>query len=116
MTAISSRGPTTMRSHSARTAGLAPWAGAQPAISTACAWCTIMPDMNATSAALDAGRPLAAWVRVAGDKPVAGPRYSPCSESVVQAGSELSPSSPTTTYSDADVIYLRHISWHKIYI
>src|SRR5213076_2280870 len=61
MTAISSRCPTTMRSHRARRAGLAPCAGAQPAISTACAWWAIMPAMNCTSAALYRGRALSAW-------------------------------------------------------
>src|SRR2546430_17452976 len=41
-----------MRAHSAPRSGLAPCAGAQPAISTACAWCAIMPAMKATSAAV----------------------------------------------------------------
>src|SRR3989454_8981139 len=38
MSAISSPWPTTIRSHRARSGGLASWLGAQPAISTACAW------------------------------------------------------------------------------
>ena len=52
MKAISSRWATTIRSHSARTASLAPWLGAQPAINTAWAWCPIMPCMKWTSAAV----------------------------------------------------------------
>src|SRR2546422_4486482 len=49
--AISSRCPTTIRSHRARRVALASCEGAQPAISTACAWWWIMPIMKWTSAA-----------------------------------------------------------------
>src|SRR5207249_1488701 len=57
MVAISSRWPTTMRSHRIATSWRAPWEGAQPAMITACAWCGIMPDMNSTSASLYGSRP-----------------------------------------------------------
>src|SRR5438309_388465 len=49
---ISSVCPTTMRSHRACSAGLAPCDGAQRAMSTACAWWPIMPVMKCTSAAV----------------------------------------------------------------
>jgi hypothetical protein len=50
MSAISSPCPTTMRSQSRTMSARAPCDAAQPAISTACAWCGIMPDMKCTSA------------------------------------------------------------------
>ena len=49
---------------------LAPWAGAQPAISTACAWWAIMPVMNAASAGTYGGTGLSdfASAAAAGEK------------------------------------------------
>src|SRR5205809_2719857 len=73
MSAISSRCPTTMRSHTARSAGLASCVGAQPAISTAWAWWAIMPVTKCTSAALYPGRPPFAWARAAGTMSASAP-------------------------------------------
>src|SRR6185503_2979795 len=53
--AISSRCPTTMRSHRARSDSLAPWDGAHPAIRTACAWWRIIPEKKWMSAAVAGG-------------------------------------------------------------
>ena len=58
MLAISSCWALMIRSASRRTEALAPWVGAQPAITMAWAWWPIMPDMKCTSASVwDTGRP-----------------------------------------------------------
>ena len=79
-----------IRAHSVRTDGLAPWVGAQPAMTIACAWWPIMPDMNcdvglgrgqarAVGPGLGEGRELrgvgaAAWARGVADSCGAEPQ------------------------------------------
>src|SRR5689334_24287873 len=60
MVAISSRWALMIRAHRVWIDGLAPWLGAQPAITMACAWWPIMPVMNLASAAVDTSRLLSA--------------------------------------------------------
>ena len=50
--AISSFCALMMREVSRSTDGPAPWVGAHADITSACAWCRIIPDMKATSAGL----------------------------------------------------------------
>jgi hypothetical protein len=72
MVAISSCCALMIREASVRTDGLAPWVGAQAAITRACAWWPIMSDMKRTSASVYGRRTLSARTRAA-DRVAASP-------------------------------------------
>ena len=54
------------------TCSLAPWVGAQRAITTACAWCPIIPCMNRVSAAVCRSPPVCGAGAAAGAGALAG--------------------------------------------
>lgn len=111
MNFISSFCDTEIRSHSARTAGLASCDGAQSAMTIACAWCAIMPDTNCTPAAVYWGCSMSDRARSAGVIDVSpwgrtSPADGTVGVAVRHAALNATSPTPTTTWLGDSIRYV----------